>query len=160
LRRVKIFISLVVLFVAIDFFSKQIIKHNLPIFAHISIIDNFLNIVYVKNKGIAFGFLKNLPVKIKDILLIYLPLGITIILSLLVIFSKKISRFNFLGFTLIISGAIGNLIDRFFYGYVVDFIDFHYKKFHWPAFNFADSFITIGVILLIIDEFIKKVKRK
>jgi signal peptidase II len=60
--------------------------------------------------------------------------------------------------TLIISGAIGNTIDRLSYGYVVDFIDWHYAGWHWPAFNFADSFIMVGAGLFILDE-IRRVRR-
>jgi signal peptidase II len=61
---------------------------------------------------------------------------------------------------LILGGAIGNLIDRFVHGAVVDFIDIYYQQFHWPAFNVADSAITLGTFLLIVDELIRVIKRR
>ena len=67
------------------------------------------------------------------------------------IFLKETTKLNIIGFALILSGAIGNLIDRIFIGKVVDFLDFYYKSYHFPAFNVADSCITIGVALIIIN---------
>jgi len=143
-------------FVVIDFITKQIIKTKFFFFTKIRVIDGILNLVYVKNKGIAFGLLRNLPDHLKKYFLIYLPVVIIIILSFYIISAKKISKLTLWGFILIISGALGNLIDRYFYGYVVDFIDVYVKNFHWPAFNFADAYITIGTFLLILDECFRK----
>ena len=142
--------------VVIDFISKYIVKTKFFFFTKIKLIDGILNLVYVRNKGIAFGLLRNLPDNIRKYFLIYLPVGIIIILSFYIISTKKMSKLTLWGFILIISGALGNLIDRYFYGYVVDFIDVYIKNFHWPAFNFADAYITIGTFLLIIDECLRR----
>ena len=153
LRKVLIINFILVL---IDFASKQIIKHTLTFpFFKIKVIDGFFNIVYVKNKGVAFGFLRHLDGLPRDVFLIYIPAIIIVVIFVYIIFAKKLSKFAFWGFNLIIAGAIGNLIDRFFYGYVVDFLDFYYKNHHWPAFNFADAFISIGTFFLIIDGLFK-----
>ena len=154
LKKIFFINAILILF---DFISKQIVKNyfTFPFFKY-EVIKGFFNLVYVKNRGVAFGLLRNLNGKHRDIFLIYLPLGIILIIFLYLISAKKISKFSFIGFNLIIAGAVGNLIDRYFYGYVVDFIDLYYKNFHWPAFNFADSYITIGTILLIIDGIYQK----
>ncbi len=157
--KIKLKKILVINFILIffDFISKQIVKHffSFPLFKY-KVIDGFFNLVYVKNKGVAFGFLRHLEGKLRNFFLIYIPIIIIVIIFLYLIFNKKITRLSFWGFNFIIAGAIGNLIDRYFYGYVVDFIDIYYKNFHWPAFNFADSYITIGIILLIIDGLMPK----
>ena len=156
MKKIKKILIINFVLILLDFISKQIVKHyfSFPLFK-LKVIDGFFNLVYVKNKGIAFGFLRHLDGKLRNFFLIYTPLAIIFVIFLYIIFGKKISKISFLGFNLIIAGAIGNLIDRYFYGYVVDFIDIYYKNFHWPAFNFADSYITIGTILLIIDGLLK-----
>ncbi len=157
-KRLKKILIINILLIFFDFFTKQLIKHYLykiPFFK-IKVINNFFNIVLVENKGVAFGFLRELKGNLKSIFLIYLPLFIVIIILFYITYVKKISKLSFWGFNLIIAGAIGNLIDRYFYGYVIDFIDLYYKNFHWPAFNLADSYITIGTFLLIFDAFFFK----
>jgi len=141
-----------------DFISKILIKSLTIPFFSFKVIDGFFNIVYVRNKGIAFGLLKTLDGNLRNFFLIYIPLAIIIVVFFYILYSKKITKLTFWGLNLIIAGAIGNLIDRYFYGYVVDFLDFYYKNFHWPAFNFADFYISIGTILLIIDSFVSKKK--
>ena len=80
---------------------------------------------------------------------------IALIISVwIIIYSKKLNTIGFIGYNMIAGGAIGNVIDRVIHGKVVDFIDFHYKEYHWPAFNMADSFIFIGVLLFIYSELI------
>ena len=111
-------------------------------------ITSFLNLVLVQNKGISFGLFSRYeigwPISI-------LTIGIVVVLF---IWMRKLERAILaLPFSLIIGGAIGNLIDRLNYGFVVDFIDFHFFGWHWPAFNIADSAITVGVIFLLIASF-------
>ena len=111
-------------------------------------ITSFLNLVLVQNKGISFGLLSRYEV---GWLISILTIGIVVVLF---IWMRKLERAILaLPFSLIIGGAIGNLIDRLNYGFVVDFIDFHFFGWHWPAFNIADSAITVGVIFLLIASF-------
>ena len=111
-------------------------------------ITSFLNLVLVTNKGISFGLFSRYEV---GWLISILTIGIVVVLF---IWMRKLERAILaLPFSLIIGGAIGNLIDRLNYGFVVDFIDFHFFGWHWPAFNIADSAITVGVIFLLIASF-------
>ena len=114
----------------------------------------FLNIVFVRNTGVSFGMFSEWGILGRYFFSIF-SIVIGSLLILLSIFSDtKLFRIS-LG--LISSGALGNAIDRVYFGGVIDFIDFFIYNFHWPAFNFADIFITLGVILLLFDNiFFKK----
>ncbi len=101
----------------------------------------FLNLVYVENTGSAFGMFKFLG----SGFFIFIAL---VTIGILVYMYFKDSK-NWLVYSLIISGALGNIIDRLIYGYVIDFIDLHIGSFHWPAFNVADSAISIGIVLFL-----------
>ncbi len=115
-------------------------------------ITSFLDLNLVFNKGIAFGLLSF------DKVLSYNIVTLIIILITLIIFVMAIKSTGFekLGFSLILGGSSGNIFDRLYYRAVVDFIDININNIHWFIFNFADIFISIGVILLIIIEIFKK----
>ena len=113
----------------------------------------FLNIVFVRNTGVSFGMFSEWGILGRYFFSIF-SIVIGSFLILLAMFSDvKLFRIS-LG--LISSGALGNAIDRVYFGGVIDFIDFFIYNFHWPAFNFADIFITIGVILLLFDNIFNK----
>ena len=115
-------------------------------------LTSFLDLHKVQNKGAAFGFLSWL--KNSNAILIVLSL-VTIIffVAILIKNQKKINTLGKIAFGFILGGAVGNLIDRIQHGSVKDFINFHYKQFSWAPFNFADAFICIGVLLLLIALF-------
>ena len=112
--------------------------------------SKFLNIILVWNEGIAFGLFSFDENYLYNILTIIILL-IIIIIFFMMIRNKGIKKYSLL---MILGGALGNIYDRIFYRAVPDFIDFHISNFHWFIFNFADIFITIGVIFMIIFEFI------
>ena len=113
----------------------------------------FLNIVFVRNTGVSFGMFSEWGILGRYFFSIF-SIVVGSFLILLAIFSDtKLFRIS-LG--LISSGALGNAIDRVYFGGVIDFIDFFIYNFHWPAFNFADIFITIGVALLLFDNIFNK----
>ncbi len=113
----------------------------------------FLNIVFVRNTGVSFGMFSEWGILGRYFFSIF-SIVIGSFLILLAIFSDtKVFRSS-LG--LISSGALGNAIDRIYFGGVIDFIDLFIYNFHWPAFNFADIFITVGVILLLFDNIFYK----
>ena len=113
----------------------------------------FLNIVFVRNTGVSFGMFSEWGILGRYFFSIF-SIVVGSFLILLAIFSDtKLFRIS-LG--LISSGALGNAIDRVYFGGVIDFIDFFIYNFHWPAFNFADIFITAGVILLFLDNIFYK----
>jgi signal peptidase II len=117
----------------------------------------FLNLVLVYNKGAAFSMFADAP-GWQTPLLIAFALGAAGIVSYLML-RNPAKRLLCLGLALILGGALGNLIDRVRFGHVVDFIDFHALGWHWPAFNVADSGITVGALLLILDGFAHNEKR-
>lgn len=114
----------------------------------------FLNLVHVENRGISFGIFNNMPY-ISSILL-YVVGAISVYIFYLLLKAKNLLQNS--TFLLIFSGAVGNLLNRIQYGYVVDFIDFHIKNWHFPAFNLADSYICIGIFLIIFNEILKSKK--
>lgn len=139
----------------LDQLTKVIAKNSL--FEGVSQpVTSFLNWTLVYNSGAAFSFLAQAGGWQH-----WFFTGVGIIAALIMIWliRKNSHQVIFsLALSLVLSGAIGNVIDRIIYGAVVDFVDVHYMGWHWPAFNIADSAITIGVILLIIDE-IKRVNK-
>ena len=138
-------ISMILALVAFDQWTKYYIVSNFNLYQSKPIIENFFHITYITNDGMAFGL--SFPGG-KQVLLI-----MTVILTLFIItFLWKERKGHPLikyGLVFILSGAFGNLIDRFLNGKVVDFLDFMVGNFHWYVFNIADSSVTIGMILFI-----------
>jgi signal peptidase II len=112
----------------------------------------FLNIVYVVNNGISFGMLST--INNANVILSLLQGFVTFIILVFLLRSRD--NYNNYSYSIIIGGALGNVIDRIFRGGVADFIDFHYNNYHWPAFNIADSAIFIGVVMILFKELIMK----
>lgn len=138
-----------ILLLCLDICSKQLVVRFMDVGQSISIIPRFFSLTYVKNRGIAFSMLEG-------------NLVFIIFLSLLIIggifFSirfKKLSWGESFCYVLIVGGAIGNLIDRVIYGYVIDFFDFTLFGYEMAIFNVADIFIVLGVFLLLFMEFWK-----
>jgi len=143
----KIFLFLLFIFLLFaDQISKLIITRLFNLFESIEIVP-YLNFNFVVNYGFAFGFL-NSPSLNQLIVSFFIATIIVYFCYLLFKTQDKSFRVNL---TLIITGAIGNFIDRIFRGYVVDFIDVYVAKYHWPAFNLADSYISIGFFLLMVN---------
>jgi signal peptidase II len=117
----------------------------------------FFNLVLVFNKGAAFSFLADMPGWQRWVFAGFAAVAAVIVSTLLLKNSHKILFST--GLTLILGGAVGNLIDRLRFGHVVDFLDFHAMGWHWPAFNVADSAITVGALLLILESFVHHDKR-
>ena len=111
-------------------------------------ISSFINLNLIWNKGIAFG-LFSYGEKFEYNLLTGLIIMIIVIVFWMIIKTKGLEKY---GFLMILGGALGNIFDRLYYSAVPDFIDIYYKNFHWFVFNVADIFITIGVLMLIINE--------
>lgn len=134
---------------ALDQLTKYLVVKNINLYEVKKVIPGFFNLTHVHNRGAIFGFLGNSD---KPLALVFLNLGALIAFSVVVYYFLKTPlemSWMKLSFALIISGAMGNLIDRIFRGYVIDFLDFYVKRFHWPFFNVADSCITVGTIILI-----------
>lgn len=142
-----ILISLFVL--GIDIISKQLVLNFMLEHQSIPIIINFFYITFAKNTGVAFSFLEG------KVPLIIIMTSIIIILILKYIKSTNPNKYESVSYGLILGGAIGNLIDRIIYGYVIDFLDFNIFGYPYPIFNLADTSIVIGVAALIILSLIE-----
>ncbi len=136
-------------FIFCDLITKFLIKNNFLI-NESKELNRFLDIVYIQNYGVSFGFLSGL---VSYWVLVIVGLLVTSLIYYLMIRSYK--RLEKLAYFIIIIGALANILDRIINSYVVDFISLHYGDFYWPAFNLADIYITIGIIMLIISFFIK-----
>ena len=149
-----IYICLFLILLIIDQYSKFIIHNTLYVGDTIPIIDNFFNLTYVQNRGVAFGLFQG---KI-DIVSILALIAIGLILFYFCKNFKKISFLERIAYTMIFAGAVGNMIDRLFRGFVIDMLDF---RGIWSfIFNFADVWINIGVILIIIEHLIFNRKKR
>ena len=144
-----VWLSLVI--VILDQLTKYYISHQFNLFESLSIMPG-LNITYVHNTGAAFSFLSDAGGWQRWFFII-LSSAISLVLVFWLKNHPSTGLWLAIALALILGGALGNLIDRLLLGYVIDFIDIFYKKWHWPAFNVADSAISIGVIMLIIDSF-------
>lgn len=137
--------------VALDQLVKMYIHTQFDLGESISVIPNFFNLTYVRNPGAAFGFLRDAPETFRTLFfLLTPPIAMVIIVAILrgVPSSDKV---QVVALCSIFGGALGNYIDRLRFGYVIDFIDVHYKnQWNYPAFNIADSAIVCGVIVLIL----------
>ena len=108
----------------------------------------FLNIVLVMNPGVSFWILGSAPQWVGWVLVVF---ALAIVAALSIWLRGVTERLLAAGLGLVVGGAVGNVVDRVRFGAVVDFLDLHWGDFHWPAFNVADSAITVGVVLLVLD---------
>tara|TARA_B100000287_G_scaffold433131_2_gene494088 strand:- start:233 stop:697 length:465 start_codon:yes stop_codon:yes gene_type:complete len=145
------FTTIISLIFIIDIYTKNLALENLLLNSPLEI-NNFFNLTLVFNHGAAFSILSEAGGWQKWLFIIMS----IIIVSILVILLKIDNDENKIALSLIIGGALGNLFDRITYGYVIDFLEFHYQNFYWPIFNFADITISIGIIMLIYSLFCKK----
>jgi len=154
IRNKMIFVWLLisVLVVILDLWTKQVATQSLTLYRPVEL-TQWLNMTLAHNYGAAFSFLSDAG-GWQRWLFTALAAVVTLVLLVWLIRLPATEKLTAAALGLIIGGAVGNLIDRSINGYVVDFIDVYYHDWHWPAFNLADSAITCGVILLLIDGLI------
>lgn len=140
-----------VFILALDQYTKYEVQQRIRLYQTIKVIDGFFNLTHLRNTGGAFGVLAGKKEGIGSLFFIGVSLGAVGVILYLFHKAKEHERTLSLSLCLVLSGAIGNLIDRIRYGEVVDFLDFHLFSYHWPAFNIADSAITIGIGLMAIE---------
>lgn len=132
--------------VLLDQISKLAIVHSLKVYESVPVIAGFFDLVHVRNRGMAFGLMNRSDLSLVFYLLVAASV-VAIVLLLLWFFKLKNDQTRIsLGLSLILGGAMGNLIDRIRVGEVIDFLDLYIGPYHWPAFNLADSAITVGTI--------------
>ncbi|HEX8153953.1 MAG TPA: signal peptidase II [Thermoanaerobaculia bacterium] len=149
------YLIMTVAILAIDIWTKWLVVARIDLHEAIPIIPNFFQLVHVRNTGAAFGIGANADSRLVPLLL---NLGAIAVFCVVVVYALRSAvsdRLLQTGLHLILGGAIGNLLDRFRFGYVVDFLDVFVtvggQQRHWPAFNVADSAICIGIALLFLD---------
>jgi signal peptidase II len=142
-------VSLAILF--LDQWSKGLITRTMDVHQSRTVIPDVFDLTYVRNTGAAFGLFASVDSSLKAILLNSIAVVVFLIVSAYALRSSHKSVRLQVGLALILGGAVGNLLDRVRFGYVVDFLDFAISGHHWPAFNVADSAICIGVGLLFLD---------
>lgn len=157
-KNIVLFIFGAIAVIVLDQITKAVIREKLFMYGSYKVIDGFFSLVYVMNPGAAFGFLAGAP----EIFRYLFFISITVLAILLIIYyilkSKSQDVLIVISLTLIFGGAVGNLIDRIRFGAVVDFLDFYIGTWHWPAFNAADSAISIGAVLMIWEMLVSRKK--
>jgi len=140
---------------AADQASKVWAVRNLPLYEPLELVQGFFGLVHVRNTGVAFSLLSNLdPRWVHPLLILATVLAMGAVLAYIAFLPCRGAAPVGLG--LILGGAIGNLIDRARFGYVVDFLDLYWRNHHWPTFNVADVGISVGVALLLIDMVVSR----
>ena len=141
MQKILIFLSLVLL----DILSKYFVFNYIDLYQFIKI-TYFFDITHIHNFGVSFGLFAG---TISSLVLILIGLFVTAFVIYLYINSRdSLERW---GLFIIICGAIGNIVDRSFNGYVIDFLYLHINQYYWPAFNFADIYISLGIIMIIVN---------
>jgi signal peptidase II len=144
------------LVVLADQISKALVIRYLPVHESIPVIAGIFDITHILNPGGAFGLMANMSAIVRTVIFLFVSsLAVGLIFYFYI---KTPSGYVLLatGFALIFGGAIGNLIDRVRFGMVVDFLDFYLGNYHWPAFNIADSAITVGIFIFLYHLLFKK----
>ena len=156
--RYTLFAILTVAGLLLDQATKLYIDRSMQLFDSIPVLPDFFHITYVRNRGAAFSFLSDASWRLPFFIVISLVASIAI----LVAFHKlrNDQKLAQVSLAMIFSGAVGNLIDRVRLGEVIDFLDAHWYRHHWPAFNVADSLICVGVFLLAADMLLEDRRSK
>jgi signal peptidase II len=158
-KKFLILLLLTPVLLIVDQLTKLYIDRTMKLYQSIPVIDGLFSITYLRNKGAAFSFLADASWRLPFFILV----SFIAVAAILFAFNKLRDDQHLAVFslTMILSGAVGNLIDRLRLGEVIDFLDVYWKSHHWPAFNVADSAICVGVALLALDMFLeeRRVKR-
>jgi signal peptidase II len=145
--KAKLVVSLLIAIVLLDQATKLIVDRTLRLHESIPVIENLFSLTYIRNTGAAFGIFAGSHAAFRQPFLIFFSL---LAIGFVVVMLRRLPETEkglIVALTFKLGGAVGNLIDRLLYGEVIDFLDFYWSRFHWPAFNFADSFITLGVMI-------------
>lgn len=148
-RRIEIWLPLLI--VALDQLAKAAVRARLPLHASVTVVPGLVDFTHVRNTGAAFGFLNNVAVPFKSILVAVIAAAALLGVAAYAASLGPHQRMARVGLALILGGAAGNLLDRVVAGSVVDFVDVYWRTYHFWAFNVADSAISVGVGIMILD---------
>ena len=138
--------------------SKYVVQHIMALHDYIEVIPGFFNLTYTQNPGAAFGLFGETRDTLRLAILIGISLFALIILLFMYVRVTEKDILTHVSISIIIGGAIGNLIDRIRLQWVIDFLEFYWRGYHWPAFNIADSAITIGTMILMFNILFPKTR--
>jgi len=145
------YLLLIVAVMALDQVTKALVVRSIELHDYVPLVDGLLSLSHVRNHGAAFGLLSDWNLPHQSLLLSTLSLLALAAIAAYFVQLPAAARLPRLSLALVLGGALGNVIDRLRLGYVVDFIHAYWRDYQWPDFNAADSAITIGVALLVID---------
>lgn len=148
-RKLPYFLIVAVLII-VDQLSKALIARRITLLNSKTVISGFFDLTHIQNRGAIFGFFSQSGSPLLHVLLMLASLAALGIVVYYFFKTPASERLILISLSLILSGALGNLVDRILRGYVIDFLDFYVKSWHWPSFNVADASITIGALLLIL----------
>ena len=148
-RRLEIVLPIAV--VVVDQITKAMVRSRLPLYASRTVIPGFMDFTHVPNSGIAYGLLQNVNFPFKTVLIALIAAAAIVSVGVYAAGLAKHQLIARVGLALIIGGAAGNLIDRVVTGSVVDFVDVYWRTWHFWVFNVADSAISVGVAVMIVD---------
>jgi signal peptidase II len=137
--------------VLLDQGTKAVVARSIELHDHVPLVDGLLSLSHVRNRGAAFGLLSDWDVPYQSVVLAVLSLCALAAIAFYFLRLPAAARLPRLALALVLGGAVGNLIDRARLGYVVDFVHVYWRRYQWPDFNVADSAITVGVALLVLD---------
>lgn len=140
--------------IIVDFISKILVTNNMDLGDSITIIPSFFSISYVQNTGAAWGMFSNGTLILAVVSVVFLFFAIKYIYE-----AKKISKLSMFSYGMLIGGIIGNLVDRLFRNYVIDFLSFNIFGYSFPVFNIADCFIVVSIFLIVIETLLKEGKK-
>ena len=152
-KRTQLIVAIVLVILLLDQATKILVAQTIALHERIPIVTSFFDLTHLRNPGAAFSLLAQAPEWFRQPFF-FLVTGVAIVaLSLFLYRSKNEGLLLTIAVSGVLAGAIGNLIDRILYGEVIDFLLFYWRGYHWPAFNVADSCITLGVIGLLWTSF-------
>jgi len=149
-RRLLIFGIIAAAVLLADQVTKQLVVAYIPVNTGTEVLPGLLNLVHVRNPGAAFGFLSGFEGAIRPLFFIGVSVVALAVITWLVLSSADLPAWMMTAYALFFAGAAGNLVDRLLHGEVVDFLDFHVGEWHWPAFNMADSALSVATGMFII----------
>jgi signal peptidase II len=147
-RNYLLFVLTVLVIIVLDQITKIYIDTHMTLHETIPVVNGFFNITYVRNPGAAFGFLADASPFLRALFLIGVSFFASGLIVYYIIRMKTEDILLTYGMSLILGGAVGNLIDRIRLGEVIDFLDVYISTYHWPAFNVADSAVSVGAVIL------------
>lgn len=156
LDRYRLLVLTATAIVLLDQMTKAWIQKTMLLHQSIPVIPNLFNLTYIRNPGAAFGLFASGGGSLRSAFFIAVSVVALVVLSLLYTKAPRETYLLRFSLSLVVGGAIGNLMDRIRLGEVVDFLDFYLGSYHWPAFNVADSCITIGISLLILHTMVNR----